>query len=754
MGATVAGSVQSVVLRRLNKILVGETVARMSERVTTPKNSIATFNLNLQALGYTLSPKVIQAFQHQTTPVSSALQFSSILETLKEMKGVRNYKPMYPNFPKQVIEASDAELYINAIIHYFSFVLVDLTGDPDMIWLPTYVKDKREPLTEKVQLRVLDLATEKDAGDLFDRIATSNTSISATDKEDLRILLNGGCYGNLTEVFPAIKNKENLAFIGALLVDSTVDVSPYFKTTTDVLRLATALSNGDVSLTDDSKFKSFKNSERRYLLGLMEPIKNKEEDMLRWTERWLRLGERLHPGTFAKRFPTTFHAFRALRNNNNKKGNKKIVTFRSQVEAAVRSSNTAASIKLLVQRPGDFARRLDHVLREAEARGGNKVRVVDSFLEVAHEVSTPVLLQVMSHFEHRPNANLRVVLPKGNVAKVMSLDKPLPLLNESYCANVVNGIKEVLAERFSALPKLGKVYIDPALKDCLVPFSQRSASKTLRTLVRGSKLAFGNEKDTLRFFIWWHDIKSEDEYARRVDLDLSAVLYDADWKHIGEVAFYNLRVGNSHYSKEDKGCYAVHSGDITSAPKGASEFIDINIPKAVEDGIRYVVMSVHGYTSQNFCDLPECFAGFMLREKPQSGEVYDPRTVEDRADLAMAAQDGVPLIIDLVDRKVIWADAAINPHNHNVYGWRHTVASTRGTIELLGKAFTSIKKPNLYDLFSLHAKGRGKLVMDESKADVVFSVKAGTPFELDRIASEFMVDAVEKPKKRKAASAQ
>ena len=42
---------------------------------------------------------------------------------------------------------------------------------------------------------------------------------------------------------------------------------------------------------------------------------------------------------------------------------------------------------------------------------------------------------------------------------------------------------------------------------------------------------------------------------------------------------------------------------------------------------------------------------------------------------------------------------------------------------------------------------------DPEKADVVFSVKAGTPFELDRIASEFMADAVKVPaKKRKAAA--
>ena len=728
-------NVQSILLRRKNKVLL-PAGTKTAHKFTLNVPAVSTFNLNLQSLGYTLSPTLFRALTN-LNGVTAFKIFDDILAVLKEQKGVRNYTPMYPNFPQQVIEADAAELYFNAIIHYFSFRLVDATGDPDMIWLPKYAKDKRAPLDERVNLRVIEVATANEADEIANNLAKSNTSLSASDKEDLKALITAG-YGNVEESLALISNKENLAFVGSLLVNGVIDLTPYFKTATDVLRLATAMSGGDVSLTDKSKFKAFKRSERRYILGLLEPIKNKAEDMARWPSRWIRLGERLHPGEFQKKFPTSFYAFKDLRNN------KTIETYRSQVEASVRAGETIKSITLLQQRPGEFARRLDHVLRNAAAR--TQTRVAESFLDVASDVSTPVLLQVMTHFSNRAEGYvLRVVFPKGNVAHCTALENDLPTLRPSICLLVVDGIKRVLAERFSALPKLGKVYIDPALRECLVPFSQRSASKSLRTLVRGSKLAFGNDKDTLRFFIWWHDMKEDkaDTYwGNRVDLDLSASSYDENWNALGAVTFYNLREG-----------YAVHSGDITSAPNGAAEFIDVDIPKAIKQRVRYVVMTVHGYTEQNFCDLPECFAGFMLREKAQSGEVFDPRTIEDKADLSMAARSGVPMIIDLVGRKVIWADAAMNSRRD--YGWGgNTVASTRGTIELLGRAFTNIKKPNLYDLFALHAAGRGKLVTDETKADVVFSVKAGTPFELDKIASEFMTDEVVKPKaKSKAKSA-
>jgi hypothetical protein len=111
----------------------------------------------------------------------------------------------------------------------------------------------------------------------------------------------------------------------------------------------------------------------------------------------------------------------------------------------------------------------------------------------------------------------------------------------------------------------------------------------------------------------------------------------------------------------------------------------------------------------------------------------------------------MPLVIDLVQRKIIWADAAIKA-NGGRYGsyWGNNVDSNSDSISLIGQAFTKIKKPSLYDLLSLHAVSRGKLVGDPKKADVVFSVEAGTPFELEKIASEFMLN--EPKSKAKAAS--
>jgi stress response protein SCP2 len=417
-----------------------------------------------------------------------------------------------------------------------------------------------------------------------------------------------------------------------------------------------------------------------------------------------------------------------------------IATFNSKVEKLILEGKASEVVSLLRERPGDFARRLDHLLRLCDRNESSQRFIINAFMKVASFVSTPVLLQLLAHFKSRNTANMRVVFPKGNIAKVQAIEgarRPIPA---DACGRVVLAVEHALNERFAELPKLGKVYVDPLLADYLVPFSQRSASKSLRTLVRGSKVAFPAGKNTLRFFIHWKNQNdAEERYDNgRVDLDLSALMYDTEFKYKTHISYFNLR--DSEYK-------AVHSGDITNAPKGACEFIDVDIPSMLAYGGRYVIMMVNNFTHQPFNEIPECFAGWMLREKPQSGEVFEAKTVQDKVDLTSESTSQVmPLIIDLLTRKVIWADAAIGARA----GYANNIRNNYDIITLIGQAFTKIAKPTLYDLFTLHAEARGKLVTDPKKADVVFSVAAGTPFELETIASEYMKNPEKKVKGAKA----
>ena len=80
----------------------------------------------------------------------------------------------------------------------------------------------------------------------------------------------------------------------------------------------------------------------------------------------------------------------------------------------------------------------------------------------------------------------------------------------------------------------------------------------------------------LRFFIYW-----KQKHNNRTDIDLSVAYFDKSLTSLGHVSWTNLREG-----------FTTHSGDITSAPDGASEFIDINIKKAIETALANEVNSV------------------------------------------------------------------------------------------------------------------------------------------------------------------
>ena len=126
-------------------------------------------------------------------------------------------------------------------------------------------------------------------------------------------------------------------------------------------------------------------------------------------------------------------------------------------------------------------------------------------------------------------------------------------------------------------------------------------------------------------------------------------MYDEDWQYKEHVSFTNLR------SKISKPTIA----EILLLHQGASEFIDFDIPSVLKYGARYVVMTLLSYTDQPYKDLPECFTGWMVRQYPGSGEIFEPSTVQDKVDITADTQISIPVILDLKERKLIWTDLSL-----------------------------------------------------------------------------------------------
>ncbi|HEX5682743.1 MAG TPA: TerD family protein [Ideonella sp.] len=661
---------------------------------------LATVQKELAALGYVCAEPLLERLG--TLSIEGLTRFlRDLLDGLRKQLGAhRQHQPLYPGFPREVLAASDAELYLNALAHYLT-----LRRRP-----PT--DDERPALLDGRAPRVIELGTKEEFDGLFTKLAASRTSLSVADVEDLTWFIRQYRADVFRLMPPEVPFKENRAVIGAALVQHVVDprvdafLDANVDTATDVLRLAVALSGCDVSLAIPSKFAKTPRSRRRLLLGLLDRASNAVEDVMRYAEPWKRLAEVLHPGDFAEKFPNAWSAIQAARIG------KAPPSFNACVEAALEQRELQRAAAMLVDRPGELARRLDVLLRRDSDSGA----VIEQFAGVAPRVSTPVLLQVLTHFRAPRPLPLRAFTPKGELAKVFAIKDERPTIEPGVRARVAEVCERALMERFSKRPPLGRCFVEESLSDFMAPLVQRSASKSLRTVTRGSRLPLPDTR-FIRLFLWWKNGRS------RTDIDLSVAFYDCDFVYSGIVSYYNLKSYGGY-----------HSGDIVDAPQGASEFIDLDLSKLADKGVRYVVTSLNSYTAQPYCDLPECFTGWMARSDLNSGEVYEPRTVVDRIDVGAATSICLPMVIDIEQRRVVWADIGLTAR----VGWNNTHNNLSG-VSLMLRSIIHTPRPDLGTLFRLHAQARGQLAPSKAEADTVFGVHEGlTPFDVDTIRADYL----------------
>jgi Prokaryotic RING finger family 4 len=464
------------------------------------------------------------------------------------------------------------------------------------------------------------------------------------------------------------------------------------------------------------KQKSFSRATRRALLGILNdlPMQNLLEDMQRHSLRWKRVGEMLHPLEFHRRFPKTALAFALLRRGQvagysaalqaslkNAAATPNIrffndqyffVSWANRLEHAISDRVIEALPGLLSERPGEFGRRLDHVLRISLGQPEQAVSTVEAFLEIVLRLTGAMLLQLQAHFACRDQQwPRRIFFPKGEVMLSYAIKDTRKTLPKNLIEGLRNGICEELLRRAGTQAPVATALLDQGVQDLFVPFSERSSSKALVALPRGSTqpIPAGN---SLRLFMHW--MQSE---PFRVDLDLSFSFFDAKWKFMEGCDFTNLCDANGSY---------IHSGDYTDAPEpdGASEYIDLDLRKLAKRGIRYAMMIVFSYNSVPFDQMPYAFAGIMHRTD-KTGDIFEARTVQNRFDLSGNAQIAIPLFVDLQEHRLRWLDVKLTAEgmNHQVGGYHKKLAQIGKDFE---RYFNTKTRATIWQLACLHAAAR------------------------------------------------
>jgi Prokaryotic RING finger family 4 len=502
---------------------------------------------------------------------------------------------------------------------------------------------------------------------------------------------------------------------------------------------------------------------RRHLLALLDAIPQAQlfEDMSRHRSRWIWVAELLHPGEYERRYPGVARVFAILRNGQDARGvprrparpprrrgkqslparilhaivgnrpaavpaaerpgpqtaqdllaekaaaaaGGRLRTWPSAVEDALARRATAESLALLSQRPGEFLRRFDLLLRRAadldEAR-----RAVEAFAAVAPRCATPALVALRAHMAVRAEKlPARIFWPKAAFLVPRPPADTRSPLAARVVAQVTRTLDAELVRRFAEKPAIETAILDAELAGIIVPFNERTASRSAVQLPRGSSVELPPSQ-ALRLFMHWCEPQRSGGYDDDTDIDLSIAFFDARWNLVGTCAYYQLTAHDRHGQP-----LAKSSGDFTSAPwpDGSAEFVDFDRVRAREAGYRYAVMVVNAYSGLPFRELARATAGVMLRDDLTAGEAFDART----ASLAFALDgaNGVfmPLLVDLETSRLHWLDAyAKGQFQHN------NVASSSLSIGRICPAmlsyFASGTRPSMLELARYHAAARCRRV--------------------------------------------
>ena len=650
---------------------------------------------------------------------------------------------------------------------------------------PFFKPTEERPLfEEKVTFKLINVGYELDktVRELFVSFCLRSQAMSESDKIDLVSIVDDYQEEVLSWLPKEIPVKENMALVFGKLfrVCPPEKVLPaardHLRTATDVLRFIISSSGGDPSLQPQVKMEivealvkpprwwgkiakllsaetpaarmqklcipvqkrrvrimRMSRPLRRALLQLLEEMnwQNLMDDMTRHQSWWVWVGEFLHPHEYHKRYPQVAKAFQIIRKKG-PKGEKAAPhrSFYSKVEKAVDAKDVSALITLLEKRPGEFARRLDHLLRLA----GDDEQVVNEVLEVftmnVHRFSTAVLATLHNHLPLREElAPFRIYWPKGAVSRGISAKderSPLPKRAITRCHSA---IEQELLHRFSQRESLPVCLIDKNLEQVMAPFNERTASPGAVDLPRGSSMAIDSSK-TVRLFLHWCE---PEKNGLSTDLDLSVGFYDDKWQYLGVCSYYQLTFtcedgtpfDGSDGDEEDL-WIAKSAGDLLQAPypDGATEFVDLNCGNAKSLGIRYAVMVINSYSGMPFGELERAFAGLMLRDEPM-GKHFDPRTVELK--FALRGESGIfmPLVLDIKEGRLHWLDV----FSKGKLIMNNVESSNKAIQKICPQQieyFQRGTRMNMYELLLMHGASRsGQVHLRDSEGITLFSKKEG-----------------------------
>ena len=289
-------------------------------------------------------------------------------------------------------------------------------------------------------------------------------------------------------------------------------------------------------------------------------------------------------------------------------------SFASRVASAIADKDMDKLLTICGNRPEYVLRNLATVSHVATKK--NEAKFVDF---VRQQLSKTTADNLFSILQLDVNADYRVIDIKGNT-----------VIEPAKYPAVIKDIQgDIVREIRSRWGKKGQVFVHPSLKDKVVPFLSKTSE-----LGRGTRIKVDKQR-YLYFFTHW----VQKNY--RTDLDLSFVMFDADWK------------SSLVWFRDQANKYIAHSGDFTNAPapNGATEYGRIELDNIPSD-IKYIFPITNVYAGDVFKENKEAYSGFNLSDSAS----FALEQSNNRYSLDQPANSNIPFYYDVDKREIVVLD--------------------------------------------------------------------------------------------------
>jgi hypothetical protein len=669
-------------------------------------------DLRLQSLGTIVSNLAYYGYVPSLAATQAIMKLSDagIYEFWKNAKAALAYVTgedrkmgdfvVYKNFPKEVLEMSQARYWFNQILMYW--------GLPNELF--TQEVEERGALAEKTALKVLDLADGETTSKIFAKLCKTTAKWNDFQNAQAKHLVAAKV--DIVIDMDKFSFRENGVALVADCIDEAVSGARKvaFSTATDVLRLAAALSEGDVSLRTKSKFRKFSRPERRFLLGLIEGAKHIEVDFAMRKEPWKRLLSNLHPADF--KVERVSSAYDRLYN-------KQVHTLDAKVEKAL-ADKDVVSLDLLKAQPGQMLRRL-HKAYDLFGR-----EAVEAFKSVSDALTVSQLVKLDGYLATVNDRKSLVFTPKGNWTKAQFVENGKTKFADHDLAELRAHISHEVGSRLDSLYPAG-FKVDPSTKDVKL----QANGQELASYGRGTVFDIPENINFVRTASYW---ESKNDWGNTW-FDVGWNFYGDDWSHKGTVCWDSTEPFESRS--------AVFSGDPTNSKdlKGrACQMIDLYPEKLLADGVRYAVWNVLCYSSIPFDGATEVLATLQWGEEAQEGNLYEPARAQMVFPLTGKSLSKYVAYVDLVERKLVYMDVGLSAN----------IRSAQSNEVEIGKRMPAFVEylaslPSIHDVFSHGQAGDIPVLYGDEGVDIdgeawVFR-RGNAENEVDRIDLEELLNA-------------